>query len=292
MARSEPRAIFGVHGCTPYSRSTGLPYGELQIVKSSSLKLEGELIDLMGGSNKYPWASEEGTISSEMTLSVGEMPNFLYELFLGAAPTEGTAEASGNISTLTDKYGGTIVDVTNGIASVYLLAGSAANLKFGKYVVVGRGTATFDVYLLSGVDAGRGTNTSFLSDSMMVASAVAFTASVASVPALGLAFAQVGTPAFTANDTATFEVRPVNTDYRTVTIGGTSDQNFPEFGALVYSQRRGNQNMLELDVFRCKGAGMPIPFEMGVWGGYEIKVKCLFDETLGGIFKMRHVEAV
>ncbi len=292
MARSEPRGIFGVHGCTPYSRSTGLPYGELRVLKSSSIKLEGELVDLMGGSNKYPWASEEGAITSEMSLSVGEMPNFLYELFLGAAPTEGTADATGNISTLTNKSGTTVQHASNGIASVHLLSGSSANLKFGKYVVVGNGTATFDLYYLTGIDIGRGTDGTFLADNMMVASAVAFTASVASVPALGLAFAQIGSPGFTAGHTATFEVRPVNADYREVTVGGTANQSFPEIGALVYSQRRGNQQMMEIDCFRCKAAGMPIPLDAAQWATFDLKVKLLFDETQGGIFKMRHVEAL
>jgi hypothetical protein len=290
MARSVPRAIFGIHGCTPYSRTTGLPYGELRVLAGSSVSLQAEQVDLVGGSSKFPWASEEGAITSEMTLNVGELPNFLFELFLGKAPTANNAEATGNITTLTDKNGTSIVDPTNGIASVHLLTGSAANLKFGKYAIKAVGTATFNVYYLTGIDIGRGTDSAFLTDDMCVASAVAFTSSVASVPALGLAWAQIGTPSFTTGDTATFEVRPVNSASSDVTVGGIIGTSFPEFGALVYAQKRGNQQMLELDLFRCKGAGMPLPFEMGQFAKYEIKVKCLYDETLDGIFKMRHVE--
>lgn len=290
MARSAPRAIFGVNGCTPYSRTTGLPLGELRIVKSSSLSLSGELVDLVGGASKYPWASEEGAITAEMTLSVGELPNFMFQLFLGNAPTENTAQASGSISALTDKNGGSIVDPTNGIASVFLLASSQANLKFGKYVVKALTASTFNLYLLSGIDAGRGTDVSILTDDMCVASALSFTASVASVPALGVSFALIGTPAFTLGDTATFEVQPVNSASSNVRIGGLSNQSFPEFGALVYSQKRGNQEMLELDIFRCKAAGMPLPFEMGQFAGFEVKVKCLYDDVKDGIFDMRHVQ--
>lgn len=289
MARSQPRSIFGVNSVTPYSRSTGLPMGELRVVKSSSLSLAGELIDLLGGASKYPWASEDGAITAEMTLNVGELPDFMFQLFLGNAPTANSAEASGNISALTDKNGGSIVDGTNGIASVYLLSGSQANLKFGKYAIKAMSSNTFNVYLLSGIDSGRGTDVSVLTDDMCVASAVSFTASVASVPALGLAWAQVGTPAFTTNDTATFEVRPVNSASSTVRIGGLANQTFPEFGAIVYAQKRGNQEMMELDIFRCKAAGMPIPFEMGQFAAFEVKVKCLYDSEKDGIFDMRHV---
>lgn len=289
MARSTPRSIFGVHGVTPYNRTTGLAYGELRVLAGSSLELSGDQQDLMGGSSKYSWASEEGAITSEMTLKVNELPNFLFTLFLGTAPTDNAAETSGNLSTLTDKNGTTIVDATNGISSVSLLTGSAANLKFGKYVVKAVTASTFNLYYLTGIDLGRGTDGTILSDDMVVASAVSFTASVASVPAFGLQFNQVGTPAFTTDDTATFDVRPVNTKSTTVRIGGVTGQSFPEFGALVYAQKRGNGEMLELDVFRCKGAGMPLPFEMAKFAEFELKVKCLYDDVKDGLFDMRHV---
>lgn len=291
MARGAPRSIFGVHGVTPYNRTTGLPYGELRVLSGSSLSLTGELVELMGGSAKYPWAAEEGAITAEMTLNLGELPNFLFELFLGKAPTANSAETSGNISTITDKNGTTIVDATNGIASVFLLTGSSANLKFGKYVVKALSANTFNLYYLTGLDAGRGTDGSFLTDDMVVASALSVASANATVAAFGLEFAKVGTPAFTIGDTATFEVRPVNVGSSTARIGGVVNQSFPEFGALVYAQKRGNDEMLELDVFRCKGAGMPLPFEMGAFAAFEIKVKCLYDETLDGLFDMRHVQA-
>lgn len=290
MARSAPRAVFGVHGVTPYSRTTGLPYGELRVVSGSSLSLAGEQVDLMGGSAKYPWASEEGAITAEMTLNVGELPDFMFELFLGKAPTAVGAQTSGSISTLTDKSGTSIVDPTNGISSVSLLTGSASNLKFGKYAIQAVNASQFDCYYLTGIDLGRGTDGAFLTDGLKIASSLTFTASVASIPAFGLQFNQIGTPAFTTNDTATFEVLPVNSSSTSVTIGGTVDQTFPEFGALVYAQKRGNQEELELDCFRCKGAGMPIPFEMGAFAKFEVKVKVLYDEALDGIFKMRHVK--
>jgi hypothetical protein len=289
MSRSSPRSIFGVHGVTPYNRTTGLPYGELRVLKGSSLSLAGELQDLMGGSSKYPWASEEGSITAEMTLNIGELPNFLFTLFLGNAPSDNSAETSGNVSTAANKNGTSVINGTNGMSSVSLLSGSAANLKFGKYVIKAVSTNTFNVYYLSGIDLGRGTDGTILTDDMCVGSAVAFTASVASIPAFGLQFNQVGTPSFTTDDTATFDVRPVNTKSTTVRIGGVTGQSFPEFGALIYAQKRGNQEMMELDVFRCKGAGMPIPFEMGAFASYEIKVKCLYDESKDGLFDMRHV---
>lgn len=287
--QNAPRITFGVHGCTPYSRTTGLPLGELRVLKGSSVSLAGELVEQTGGSNKYPWAVEEGVITSELTLNVGEMPNFLFELFLGTAPTDLAAQTSGSISTAANKNGSTIIHATNGISSTSLLSGSAANLKFGKYVIEGSTATTFNVYHLSGVDIGRGTDGEFLTDGMKIAGGLSFTASVASIPAYGLQFNQVGTPNFTVGDTATFEVLPVSSGSTSVIIGGVN-QSFPEFGALVYSQKRGNQEMLEIDLFRCKAAGMPIPFEMGAFNAHELKAKVLRDDSVPGIFKMRHVK--
>lgn len=291
MSRSTPKSIFGVHGCTPYSRTTGLPYGELRVISGSSLSMNSDLIDLMGGSSKFAWASEEGSISAEMSISIGEIPNFIYELFLGVAPTASGAQTSGSITTLTDKNGTTIVDGTNGVASVFLLSGSAANLKFGKYVVKAISASLLDVFYLSSIDLARGTDGTILSDDMKISSSLAFTASVASIPSFGLSFAQVGTLAFTTGDTATFEVLPVNSSSDTVRIGGLTTTSFPEYGALIYAQKRGGSTgqMIEIDAFRCKSAGMPLPFEMGAWAKFELKAKLLHDDDKDGIFDMRFV---
>ena len=60
MALSAPRAFFGIHSITPYSRSDGTFYGTLKVLENSSLSLSGETIDLVGGSSKFPWGSEDG----------------------------------------------------------------------------------------------------------------------------------------------------------------------------------------------------------------------------------------
>lgn len=290
MARSAPRSLFGVHAVTLYNRTTGLPYGELRVLKGSSLSLQAELVELTGGSSKYPWAVEEGAITSELTLNVGQIEDFMIELFLGKAPTALATEASGNVSTAENKYGSTVIDATNGISTVVATSADNADLKFGKYALVATAAGTADLYLLSSIDRGRGTNVDFLTDAMKIEAITVSSATHVSA-ATGLTFTKVGTPAFTTGHTATFEVRPVNTGGMTVRVGGVADQTFPEFGALVYAQKRGNQEMTEIDIFRCKAAGMPLPFEMGAFAGFEVKVKCMYDETEDGLFDMRHVKA-
>jgi len=119
--------------------------------------------------NRYPWTNEDGNISAELNLNCSEYPNFLFELFLGKAVTDVTAEASGNASTLTDFYGTSVVDAAGFLGTITV--GTAADLKFGKYIVKATGTNTAKVYCSTNVDAVRGTDASdFTSDDLEIAS--------------------------------------------------------------------------------------------------------------------------
>ena len=44
MARSNPRIFFGVHSFTPYNRTTGLPYGTVEVLKGSSFESSSDNI--------------------------------------------------------------------------------------------------------------------------------------------------------------------------------------------------------------------------------------------------------
>lgn len=290
MSRTAPRALFGIHGVTPYSRTTGLPYGELRVLKGSSISLTGETQQLRGGSSKYAWAVEEGAINAEMSLNVGQLEDFMFELFLGKAPTALTAETSGNVTAGTNVKGTSVINATNGISAVSATSADYADLKFGKYAIVALSANTFDLYLLSSIDIHRGTDVDFLTDAMKIEAALSVSSATAVSANTGLTFTKVGTPAFVTGDTAVFYVRPVNTGGSTVVVGSAIDTVFPEFGALVYAQKRGNQEMCEIDVYRCKAAGMPLPFEMGTFAAIEVKVECLYDDANDGVFAFRHVK--
>ena len=78
MALSSPRAFFGIHSVSPYSRTDGSFFGELRVLESSSISLSGETIDLLGGSSKFPWESADGSITAEMSLAFSEYLNPKY----------------------------------------------------------------------------------------------------------------------------------------------------------------------------------------------------------------------
>lgn len=293
MSRSNPRSTFGIHEASFYSRTDRLFYGSALILDNSSISISGEQIKLQGGSNRYDWAVEDGQITAEMSLKIGQFENWMVELFLGKAPTALSAEASGNVSTLTNYKGTSVMHATTGIASVAALAGSEANLKFGKYTIKAVSATTVKIYIGSDIDLKRGTDVSIDDDNLSVTSAAQTITSGANtdITALGLRLAGgSGTIGMTTGDTATFEVRPIaSSGGMTVTVGGSTDI-FPEFGAILMAQARSNGELFEIDAFRCKANGMPIGFEAKAWNKPEVKAALLYDTSLNGVFGIRAVK--
>jgi hypothetical protein len=290
MSLSNPRVLYGVHSFTPYNRSTGLYYGTIKVLQGSSFGLTGEITQLQGGSSRYSWAAEDGNISAELALTFKEYPDFMYELFLGKKPTANAAEASGDVSTLENKYGTTLVAAT-GIASVSAKAGSEADLKFTKYVVKAVGADTVDVYAGSDVDFATGADKEYETDLLKITATplTIATGAAVEVPGYGLELTGgAGTIAFTISDTGTFEVRPINSSSSTVTIGGNTDV-YPNFGALVVAQKRGNSDLFELDIFNLKALGAPHNFNAKEFSEAEITATAIYDSSKNGIFSMRSI---
>lgn len=292
MSLSAPRVFYGVHSFTPYSRSDQTFLGTVRVLKSSSLSLSGSIVDLMGGSSKYPWASETGETKAELSLKFGEYPDFLFTLFLGKAPTAVAAETAGNCSTLANAKGTTAMSATIGMASATVKSSSESDLKFGKFTVVAVSATTVDVYFSSDADIGRGTNGSYTTDTLKVLAAASITTgATTTITNFGVNLTGgSGTIAMTVGDSATFSTRPINSGGMTVRIGGVADQNFPEFGAICMGQKRGNQEMIELDCLRCVANGMPLNFEENAFSQGEVKIKLMYDPVLDGIIDIRHVK--
>jgi hypothetical protein len=289
MSLSDPRIIYGVHSIAPYSRTTGLPYGVAKVLASSNFSITGELVQLFGGSSKFAWAIEEANVTAELQLNVKQVEDWMFELFLGKAPTlVSTPDTDGLASTITNKKGTSIVAAT-GILGTSLKSGSSADLKFGKYIVVAASATTVDVYALSDVDFNRGTDKEFVNDALKItASPLTIAQNTAvDVPGFGLELTGgAGTIAMVVGDTATFEILPPFTKKMEVSIGGSSD-TFPEFGALMVAQQRSNGEMFEIDAFRCKGSGLPMGFTEKEFGMPEIAAQAFFDSAKNAVCKIR-----
>lgn len=287
MGLSNIRAVFGVHSVTPYSRSTGLPYGTIKCLSGASFSLSGELVKLNGGSYRYPWAVEDGKISAELSFKPSSYEPFLFELFLGKAPTETAADTGSASTALTNKTGSSVMNASTGISAVAI--GSAADLKFGKFAIKANNASQVDVYALSDIDFARGADLDFENDDLKVTSAALtiISGSTISVPQLGVNLTcGAGTIALVANDTAIFELNPASSRSFVVKVG-TSTDTFPEFSCYLVSQKRGDGEMFAIDVYRCKGIGLPISLEMDKFSEAEIKAECYYDSTEDAVCQIR-----
>jgi hypothetical protein len=288
MALSARRTVFGVHSVTPYSRTDKTPYGIALVVQNGTFSLEGDTIELRGGSNRFSWEIEDGDINAELGFSVSEYPSWLFTLFAGKTPTDGSAETSGNVTSVANFKGTSVVAATGILATVTV--STAADLKMGRYVLKARDADTLDLYCLSNIDFSRGTDVDFTNESLLVASFDPTTGGTHAISGFGITFTGgAGTIAFTTGDTAYFDVRPVNTVNRLVKIGGISDE-FPEFGAMIYAQKKGSGAVFEIEAYKLKSIGMSLGAERKAWANQEYVAKAAYDPVENAIARIREVE--
>lgn len=290
MALSTPTQHFGISRFIPYNRTTGIAYGNFRVLQNSSFGVSGELVENRGGSNSWAWEIAEGPLSAELSLSFSEFPAAAYTIFGGNAPTENAAEANGSISdALADFNGTSMTHASNGL-SVAVNAGDEDDLKFGSYMVVAPTSTTFDVYYY-GADEGRGTDGSFVDDTMKITSSpLAFSGGSVDLADWGLTFTENSSASFTTGDSAKFEVRPANDDSLEVVIGADTD-SFPEFGAMLVTKPTNGRALL-LDVYRLKAAGLPHNLVANEYAAVELTANAFYDSSKNAVYRVSTVNGL
>jgi len=293
MGTTAPRNLFGIHSILFYRRSDGKPYGPpLKVLASGGVDLPAEFEDLTGGSEVFTLASELKSITPEMKITTKDYADYLYEIFMGASVTKNAAELTGSVSNLANKSGTSLFDATTGVASIAPLAGSEANLKFAKYVLVATGATTVNVLASTDIDFRRGVAVNYQNDDLEVLASdvtVPGTGGTVGIPSLGLEITGgSGSIAFVTDDTAEFEVRPPNAGSTDIVIGEVG-ATFPEFGAIIYAAKRGSGEMFEITCHRCVGGGLPHNFEEKVFAQAELTVKVLKDFDIDRVMTMRSI---
>ncbi len=275
------RTVFGVHSFAPYNITTGQVYGQAPIIASGEFSLAGDVIELTGGSSKFPWNVADGKITAELNLNIKEYPDFLYEIFMGKAPTV-TAVSGGDVGTIANKSGSTIVSATTGIASVAI--DTAADLKTGVYTVVADSADTADVFISSDIDGVTLSDT----DTLLVGN---IDISAANDTLAGISFVKgSGAIAFTIGESAQFSVISNDaTSVSEVVVGGTSDV-YPYFGCYLYAQKQGSAEIFELDIYKLKNIGMPIVFTESEWSEMSVTAKASYDADRLGVFSARMIK--
>jgi hypothetical protein len=257
------------------------------VLGGGTMTLSSEFEELFGGSNKFAWAVESKTISSEWTATVKSMPDFMFELFLGATVTTTAASATGTVgdfANILDSASAPVLHATTGIATATAKSGSEEDLKDGIYIVKAVTTTTVDVYALSDIEFQKlgATNTLAFDDELLkiTASPLTITASTA-VEIVGLGVELTGgsgTIGMTADDTARFSVRSAHAGVSEIAFGAASSL-FPEHKQLCLGQKRANGDTFELELEKVVGSGMPIPFEEQTFAIPELAMKLVQDSV-------------
>jgi hypothetical protein len=289
MTQSSKRVLYGIHSIAPYNPTTNEFYGILETLGAGQFSMTQASVLLRGGSLKAPWAVEAGEQNSEITLTMREYPDFIFELFMGKKPTAVAASTTGTVSAPANMKGTSIVSATNGISDVAITSGKNSDLKFGLYVIKATGTNSFDAYVSTNADLTRGADASYQDDLLKVnASSLVLSATV-SLADFGLDFTLAGTPNFTIGDTASFRVLPPNSGSMSVLVGNVAD-TFPEFGAILMTQKRGNGELFEIDVFKAQGGGGSLGANEKAFSETAITATAFYDSVKGGIARITAVK--
>lgn len=287
MLSNQP-ILYGIHSLAPYALTDGLPYGLMKVIGSANLELTTELDKLYAGSNKFPWAAESKTIETNLTAKVKALPGFLFALFLGATVTESGENTAGAAASY-ENFKGTSVKTS--ITTVAVSVTNKANAKFTKYLIKAVSASTVDIYAFSDIDAQRGVDMDFVDDSLKVTAApVTITTGANELADLGLTLTGAASVALVAGDTASFAVAPPNTKMTVIDVGAAG-MSLPNFGAILYAQKRATGEMCEIEAYNCVGGGLPLSLEEQAWSQPELKMSCLYSANKGKVFQIRMIEA-
>jgi len=288
MGLSTNRIVYGIHSMAPYQRSDDLPFGILKVLGGGTVAFAAETEKLFGGSNKFAWASESKTIDSTFTATVKSMPNFLFEVYMGATVVTTAAAPLGSILQALANVKGTSAVAATGIASIGIKTSSEADLKDGKYIVKVVSATTVDVFVTSDVAFDKGADLVYEDDLLKItASPLTITmGGTVEIPNTGLELTGGGgTIAMIDGDTASAQVAAAHGGVSEISIGKTAT-NFPEHGIVALAAKRADQSLFEIEMFKAVGTGFPIALEETVFSIPELTIDLLYDECKDEVAKI------
>lgn len=292
MALSDPRAVYSVHSVVPVSRTTGLPYGILQVIGDASLSFPAENTKLFGGSNKFPWAAEIVQIDSTFSYEARAFPDFNFELYMGASTSTTAASTSGTFSALSNSVGTSVFDATTGVATATLKATEEANVKTGRYFVKAVSATTVDVYCSTDIEFLRGTDLTYDDDTLKItASALTIaTGAAVEIPNTGTELTGgSGAIALVTGDVAYYDVVSPHSGFSDITIG-QSGISFPEHELHIFAAERSSGDIFEIIAYKAVGtAGMVMPLTRGDFAVTNIETTLLQDSTQGAVARIRAI---
>lgn len=285
-----PKCTFGVHSITAYDPDTFLPFGTAKVIGVANFNNSGEIIDLFGGSNRYPWKKEAGVIDASGSFTFKEIPDWAFKAFLGKDATVSAAEALGSVTATVNRKGTSVLAAT-GIIAASVLAASETDLKTAIYIVKAVSATTVDVYAMSDVDFKVGTGLVFQDDALKITASplTIATSATVTVPNTGIELTGgAGAIALVTGDTASYTTKAINDGSTDVVIGSDNDQ-FIDVGLILHGQRQKDGTINEIDIYRGLGIGMPFNFAEKAFFEGEVAWGAQFDTARSGVFSYRSV---
>lgn len=286
MAEGNVFGIYGIKALALVNRTTGVPYGRYRVLGGGEITMSADKVQLMGGAQKFSWATEWGVYDTEISMTIREYPEFGFRMLLQGSSVVNAAESAGNVSALSNKSGTSLATGTTGIA-VSAIAGGA-NLKTGKYTVVSLGTGTIDVYYVGSQSDSYETSTLKINSTPLSQGGGGETASLT---AYGLTFTSraAGSSDLHVGDTATFTVRKINTGNEEIAIGRASE-TVTEFTAYLFGEDQKTGDQFYVEIPRCSASGLPIKMTEKEYSESEVTLSFDYDATLDYALKVYKVK--
>lgn len=278
--------IFGVDSMIPYNRSTRKPIAFLQAVAECNLNFSAEYVELKGGSSLFALDAELGGMKAEASFTAREYPVEMMEMLLGGSLTTFTPNVAGEVSGFANIKGTSVKSTVTGVNDVILTTGESADLKFGEYVLVAKTTKILELYALSRVDFATGAALPS-TDGKLKLGEFDFT-TVADKPITGLGVtldAGSGTITFVVGDSASFFIRKPNFNGFSMVVGA-AESSFSEFGMYAIGKKKSDGQIIMLDIFKCKAAGMPISFKENAYSEWQVNLQVLWDSEKNASYKI------
>jgi hypothetical protein len=286
MTVSPTYTIFGIHQLTAISRSDGTVYGTIKALGDATFDTAREQVKVYGGSNPFPFDTQYGNISGDMSVTIREFKPFLWTL-TGNTVTTTAASTTGTVTTLTNigSAAAPIMDGTTGIASVAVTAGNKANLKAGRYLVKAESATTVSVFAYTDVDMGAGAALPALDDTNLLTESPYLTittgSAVTTLANLGIQFVGgSGTIGMTVGATAYFDITPVNTGG---SIKVTNNANpVPVACSLVLAAQKQTGGQVDYTYFPyCTIDSVPQNYGEKKFTEGDLKISVMYDAVLG-----------
>lgn len=243
------KGLLGVNNMALVDMATGDIASLLKVVDTANIDLGETVAKLKGGAGNFPYSVAIVDCNDTVTIPVKEFPDSFRSLLYHGTQTSCAAEIAGNISTIVNMTGTSVVAATGLTATgtptalgtlkegIYMLKAISAT----KLRVIGY--TDFDSLVMADETKGE-VNPTTTDYTVSIGATVALTEIGVTVTAGASA------TAFTINDTAIFTVRRINAGYTNTPITDQFKQKY--YKAYLFFQETPEGDMDYIELYRVK----------------------------------------